>query len=287
MKKETSLAVADVSAQQIAALNPDVVINDICRGNKLITKNEAMLFIAKCQAANLNPFLNEAYLIKYSVSEPAAMIISVEAFLKRAELNPRYKGMEFGTICIDAKGVLSDVEGSIIPPNHNCYGAWCRVYVDGNTVPSTARIMFSEYAQRKSNGQPNSFWANKPATMCVKVAKMQALRNAFPSDFGGVYIAEEQGITLQQKAIDAPEKQEAQTSEPAKIEEAKIIESAPEQPQGGSTTDIIRDLEVKAKAATTLKELYDVYSSHMPQAAEYKEFFAAQKERISQLETKQ
>ena len=49
----------------------------------------------------------------------------------------------------------------------------------------------NEYIGRKSDGTVNSQWAVKPATMIRKVAKMQALREAFPEDLQGLYAAEE------------------------------------------------------------------------------------------------
>ena len=40
----------------------------------------------------------------------------------------------------------------------------------------------------------NSQWSKKPATMIRKVALVQALREAFPEDFGGMYSQEEVGV---------------------------------------------------------------------------------------------
>ena len=57
----------------------------------------------------------------------------------------------------------------------------------------------------------NSQWAKKPATMIRKVALVQALREAFPKSFGGMYIAEEQGIDEPNFSVsDVVEMQEAQ-----------------------------------------------------------------------------
>ena len=52
--------------------------------------------------------------------------------------------------------------------------------------------MFEEFKATKSNGEVNSNWATKPCFMICKVAKAQALREAFPNLVGSnVYISEE------------------------------------------------------------------------------------------------
>ena len=82
----------------------------------------------------------------------------------------------------------------------------------------------------KKDGTLNSQWASKPATMIRKVAVVQALRDAFPDDFGAMYSPEEMGevnevipendnpVVIPQEAIaaqPAPEpKAEPQAEEP-------------------------------------------------------------------------
>ncbi len=51
-------------------------------------------------------------------------------------------------------------------------------------------VGFDEYAGKK-DGSLNSQWAKKPATMIRKVAVVQALREAFPDRFQGLYAQEE------------------------------------------------------------------------------------------------
>jgi hypothetical protein len=41
-----------------------------------------------------------------------------------------------------------------------------------------------------------SSWAKMPATMIRKVALVQSLREAFPSDLGGLYDSCERGVDL-------------------------------------------------------------------------------------------
>jgi len=46
-------------------LSADVVKNFLVSGNGRITDSEAMMFISLCRYQHLNPFLNEAYLVKF------------------------------------------------------------------------------------------------------------------------------------------------------------------------------------------------------------------------------
>lgn len=48
--------------------------------------------------------------------------------------------------------------------------------------------------QRKKDGTPFPTWAKMPATMIRKVALVQALREAFPEDFQGMYAPEEMPV---------------------------------------------------------------------------------------------
>ena len=42
-------------------------------------------------------------------------------------------------------------------------------------------VAIQEYIQRKGDGTPNRFWAEKPGTMIQKVAMGQAFRLAYPT----------------------------------------------------------------------------------------------------------
>ena len=75
-------------------------------------------------------------------------------------------------------------------------------------MPIESSVSFDEYVGRKSNGEINSQWKSKPATMIRKVALVQALREAFPDDFSGMYAGEEMGIDdteLSDIPVEAPE----------------------------------------------------------------------------------
>lgn len=88
--------VYEVDGEQIK-LTPSIVQNYIVGADGQITLPEFKFFTALCKARKLNPFLKEAYCIKYG-NQPAQIVVGKDAVLKRAILNPHYDGMESGII---------------------------------------------------------------------------------------------------------------------------------------------------------------------------------------------
>lgn len=73
-------------------LTGSMVQNFLANGNSRITQQETMMFLTLCKYQKLNPFIKEAYIIKFGNS-PAQIIVSKEAFMKRAEANPNFDGL--------------------------------------------------------------------------------------------------------------------------------------------------------------------------------------------------
>lgn len=154
-----------------------------------VTDQEVMMFLTLCKYQHLNPFLREAYLVKYG-SSPATIVTGKETFTKRANKNPNYKGMQAGVIVLKQDGTIENREGTFTLPTEELVGGWARVFVEGKE-PLFNSVSFNEYAGRKKDGSLNNQWATKPATMIRKVALVQTLRECFPEDFGGMYSPEE------------------------------------------------------------------------------------------------
>lgn len=185
------LARYDADGTEVVLTHDDVV-NVIC-GNPQVTPKEVRLFVELCRARKLNPFAKEAYLIKYG-DHPATMVVGKDVFTRRAQKNPRFRGMEAGVFVVRPDGQGKSREGSMVLPGEQCVGAWCKVHVDGYDVPVYDSVAFDEYAGRKRDGSLNGQWAKMPGTMIRKVAVVHALREAFPDDFGGLYDAAEMGV---------------------------------------------------------------------------------------------
>lgn len=192
-------------------LTPSVVKNYLVSGDKdRVTIQEVAMFMNLCKFSGLNPWLKEAYCIKYG-NEPATMVVGKEAFEKRAEENPTYDGDESGIVVIDENNVISYRKGTLKLPGEKIIGGYAEVWRKDRKYSTRIEVSFDEYAGRKKDGTLNSQWSKRPATMIRKVALVQALREAFPKSFGGMYIAEEQGIDEPDLTVsDVIEMQEAQ-----------------------------------------------------------------------------
>lgn len=172
-------------------LTPSIVQNYIVGSQARITPVEFKFFTELCKVRKLNPFLNEAYLIKYTENQPAQLVVGKDAILKRAVLNPQYDGMESGIIVVDKDGNVIERPGTFKLASEELVGGWAKVYIKNRQHPSYASVSFDEVAQRKKDGTLNSNWNGKGATMVEKVAKVRALREAFVDDLGGMYDADE------------------------------------------------------------------------------------------------
>ncbi|WP_342412333.1 phage recombination protein Bet [Bacillus sp. FSL K6-1560] len=165
-------------------LTGKTVKNFLVRGNSDVTDQEAAMFINLCKYQKLNPFLNEAYLVKFKGS-PAQMIVGKEAFMKRAENNEQFEGFKAGII-VERGGDMVEIEGAIKLPKDNLIGGWADVYRADRKQPISVRISLDEF----SKGQ--STWKTMPLNMIRKTAIVNALREAFPNNLGNLYTEEEE-----------------------------------------------------------------------------------------------
>lgn len=180
----------DANGSQVI-LTPSIVQQYIVSGSGKITLPEFKLFTELCKVRKLNPFLKEAYLIKFG-SSPAQILVGKDAVLKRAVLNSKYDGMESGVIVVKADGNIEERKGLFyLRTTETLVGGWAKVYRKDWTHPIYCSIAFDEAAQRKNGGELNSNWAQKPATMIEKVAKVRALREAFVEELVGMYDEDE------------------------------------------------------------------------------------------------
>lgn len=172
-KKEIAQEVADqrigevatdmiVRSKVAAALTTDDVRKYFDPQNKC-SDVEIGMFIKICQAQNLNPFIREAYLIKYAGS-PAQIITGYEVYLKRAEKSGLWGGEKVWT-----EGDGANVKCCI------------EIYRKDWQKPLYHEVYLREYAV-----SANPLWRSKPLTMIKKVARAQAYRLAFPENLGGL-----------------------------------------------------------------------------------------------------
>lgn len=219
--KDRAVTVYQVAGQDVK-LSYQIVRNFLTKGEGAVTDQDLTQFISICKYNQLNPFLNEAYLVKFG-SKPAQMIVSKEALMKRAEACDTYEGIQAGIIVLRGDQAV-ELEGCFYLPGDKLVGGWAKVYRSDKKFPFVAKVRFEEY----NKGQ--STWNEKPTTMIRKVAEVQALREAFPTQLGAMYTAEEQSVPIVDAAAeDVTNKIKAEANK--KTLNIDDIQPTPEQPE--------------------------------------------------------
>jgi phage recombination protein Bet len=221
----------EVNGEQIK-LTGQIVRTFLARGNKALTDPEIFMFMSLCKFQKLNPFLNEAYLIKFG--DDCQIIVGKEAFMKRAEESELLEGIEAGII-VDRDKVVTEVEGCFMLPTDHLLGGWARVHRSDKKYPSIMKVSLEEYDKKQS------LWKTKPSTMIRKVALVQALREAFPENLAGMYVEDEMPEVDHSRVVEQTVQTNANKvvidikSDPApgqeNVIEGKIIDMEPENKQ--------------------------------------------------------
>lgn len=177
---------------EILILDKNTVQKYVANGME-ISDSEYNMFFQLCKVYQVNPFLKEAYLVKYSPTDPATIILDYKVLQQAVEDNKFFKGMKTGIILEDKNGNIIEREGSYLLSSEKLIAGWCEVKRSDREYPTKTYAMFEEFANRKKDGKLNQNWTGKPVFMITKVAKAHALREAFPNLFGSnVYTKEEE-----------------------------------------------------------------------------------------------
>jgi len=262
-------------------LSYDIVKKYLVSGDpSKVTDQEVMMFINLCKYQKLNPFLREAYLIKFG-NEPATLVTGKETFTKRAAKSKLCAGYEAGVIVQKENGEMEYRKGTLVAPNEILIGGWAKVYRKDWNVPLETSVSLQEYQRKTKDGRIFSNWANMPATMIRKVALVQALREALPEEFQGLYSPEEMPVDdskLEEKPIEVnytvEEEQQEETKEES-IEKQKISLAQAKRmfaiAQGDK--DIVRQILDKygyEHSKDVTKEDYDKICAEIEQAVKQK-----------------
>ena len=209
----------EVDGQEVK-LSMNIIKKYLVSGNaENISDQELVMFLNLCQYSKLNPWLKEAYCIKYG-SNPATMVVGKDAFMKRAELNKAYDGMAAGVVVVDEEtGKIESRVGTLKLEGEKIVGGWAEVWRKDREHSTRVEVSFDEYAGRTKDGSLNSQWKSKPGTMIRKVALVQALREAFPGALRGMYSAEEFGMDEPAMTASISQDQAFDNAETAKSEE--------------------------------------------------------------------
>lgn len=165
-------------------LSPAIVARYIMTGGTQVEDREVFSFMAKCQARHLNPLAGDAYMTVFGGK--ASVVVSKDYFVRTATQQPGYDGLRAGVVVVNRKGDMEYREGCIVGvQTERLVGGWAEVFDKSRSHPSRAEVSLSEYDTGRS------LWKTKPATMIRKVALVQALREAYPGAYGGIYDSDE------------------------------------------------------------------------------------------------
>lgn len=181
--QSTAITFVDDHGDEITITSEDVRMH-ICPA---ADAKEVAYFMELCRAQRLNPFLNEAYLVKFK-GNPAQIMVAHKALVKRAEAHPNYDGMEHGVVVLRNGEVHHEQRGAVYPEaGETLIGGWAKVYRTDRRIPV--------YAERslKSMDKGQANWKSMPDVMIDKCAQAAALREAFPDELRGMYVTEEMG----------------------------------------------------------------------------------------------
>ena len=159
----------------------------------LATDQEAINFLQLCKYMGLNPFVRDAYLIKYGKDADATMVVGKDAFTKRAEGHPQFSGMSAGVIIRNGDAEPVERKGSLSLDGEKIVGGWAHVYRNDHKIPTEITVKLEEFSTGRGP------WQRMPGTMIRKVALVTALREAFPSTFSGMYDSAEMKIDLNEQ----------------------------------------------------------------------------------------
>lgn len=173
------------NGQEITLTQNDVKNFLVTGDPEKVTDKELKLFLELCKAQRLNPFLREAYLIKFG--NDANIITGKDVFLKRARANDSFRGFKAGIIVQNERGIEKREGTFYLKGQENLVGGWASVYIKDWDVPFDHTVALTEF------NKGTATWKNMPAVMIRKVALVQALREAFPDDLSQLYAAEEMG----------------------------------------------------------------------------------------------
>lgn len=193
---------------------------------------ELQTLLAIVKNRNLNPFTKEVYFIKYG-NNPAQIVVSKDAFMKRAEQNANYDGFESGVIYEDEKGELKTKKGVILPRKATLIGGWCEVYRKDRSRPVYREVELSAYNTHKN------WWQKAPGQMIEKVAIVAAVRDAFSENVGGLYTADEMEQAAPIDVTPRETQEDVKARKMAQVEQYRQEQVQPAQPE----QELVEDAE--------------------------------------------
>lgn len=208
-------------------LTPQTVASYIATGNADADPKDVVRFMATCRARGLNPLAGDCYMTVYrnrqTGQKSVSTVVSKDYFVRTAAAQESFDGMEAGVVVYRPRTGEQEMRvGTIVgKASEQLVGGWATVYDKRRSHPTTVTVQLSEYDTGKS------LWKSKPATMIRKVALVQALRETYPAQFGGVYDRDEMPDEMPQAPAQVVEAEPAPEPSP---EPKPATEPEPEPP---------------------------------------------------------
>lgn len=169
---------------QMVQLDYNEILRYVVSGSGQVPEKELYSFMMKCKSRGLNPVAGDAYLVMYGGS--ASIIVSKDYFVRTAQQQETFAGYRAGIVVRNQEGSFEYREGTLYDPDTELlFGGWAEVNDTRFKIPMKQTVGLNEYKGKAG------LWSSKPATMIRKVALVQALREAYPISYGGIYDADE------------------------------------------------------------------------------------------------
>lgn len=172
------------------------------RSGQMPTRADIIKFMMLCKARQLNPWEGDAFLLGYDTKDGPKfnLITAVQAFLKRAELNPEFDGIISGIIVARGNEIIEREGSFYMPGDETIVGGWAKAYRKDRKTIFYSSVPIHVYSTGRSR------WEKDPGGMIQKVAKSASLRDAFPNQLAQLYLREEFDATVEGR-LPAPSQQ--------------------------------------------------------------------------------
>jgi len=156
------------------------------------TDADLAMYLYRCKTLGFDPLSGELVLQKRTMKDGEIrlnFITTRDAYLRKAEQNPEYQGINSGVVK-EGDTFLIDTENGVVKHTFGIkrgkiLSGWAVVY-HKNRKPVITTADYSEYSIANSN---SPVWRSMPSAMIQKIAEVAALRRQFPIQ--GIYTAEE------------------------------------------------------------------------------------------------
>ncbi len=243
------------------------IVWDMCA--KGATQQEFGPLMEVAREHNLNPLLRQIYFTKRYDSmlkrDVWTTMVSIDGLRVKAQRSGVYDGQDEPEFTYEKDKLVC---------------AKVRIYRKDWTRPVVGVAHFSEYAQYRSDGKLNAFWATKPHIMLAKCAESLAIRKAFPDETSGLYTPEEMGAKdadLQrinaadpEPVVDLPQLQAKASSRVQEI--MAMIETAKSIPEldTGAYQSLLHLLNVRTKEGLTQAQVDEMKAAYKARWTELK-----------------